>query len=414
MTDILFLSQYYPPEINALTVRASELVEVWAKEGCDVRVLTGFPNHPDGNIHPEYKDKIRQLVYHEDRESHRVIRTWLTALSNDRVGNRFLNYLSFMFSAVLTGLIIRKPEVLVASSPPLTAGLAGWAVSKFKGVPFVLEIRDLWPESIAGTGIMRKGSFFFRMLDKLAEFLYQQADHLVVLTPAFKKHILAKTVVESSKLSVIMNGFNQERFSNAANLPEEFADLFQDRFVVSYIGNFGWAQHLMTVIRAAEEIEGDLPDVVFLLIGDGAERRKLTRYIQDHQLDHVKVFPAQPEFMVPSLIRSSDISLVPLRDEPVFRTVIPSKMFEIMAAGTAMILSGGGQAEAFLEEADCGITVSPEEPEKLAEAVIYLYQHPAQRKAMGDNGKQYAYQNLSREKTGMEYLDTIREVIMRR
>lgn len=411
MKDILFISQYYPPEINALTVRVNELVKIWAEEGHQVTVLTGFPNHPSGIVHPDYRKKIYQIVYKESFENHSVIRAWLTTLSNEKALNRIFNYLSFMISSILSGSLLPKPEVIIASSPPLLVGVSGWVLSKIKKVPFILEIRDLWPESIVGTGVLGEGSILIRILGATARFLYNKSDHLIVLTPAFKKIIIGITDRKPEQISIIMNGFSNDRF-NFSEEDDILSDIeLPDGFIVSYIGNFGWSQGLETVIKAAEMISSDYPEITFLFVGDGAEKRKLVDLVKDLDVNNVKFLPVQPEEKVPYLIRYSDICLVPLRDKPVFETVIPSKMFEIMAGGCPMILGGQGEARKFMEKADCGVAVKPEDPGKLTEAIIELYRDPQRRSVLGSNGKEYAFKHLTREESSSRYLELIDNVI---
>src|ERR1700730_7765437 len=182
---ILYVSQYFPPEMGAPAARAAELSRHWARDGHEVTVLTGFPNHPTGKVPPEYRNKLRRLVMPESVEGANVVRTWLFPFPNRRAYERMLNYSSFCVSAASTGLFLSRPDVVIATSPQLLVALSGWWLACCKHVPFVFEVRDLWPESLAAVGIGKENSILHRSLSKIAGFLYRQCDRIVVVAPAF-------------------------------------------------------------------------------------------------------------------------------------------------------------------------------------------------------------------------------------
>ena len=186
---ILYISQYYPPEMGAPAARVSELARYWVRAGHKVTVLTGFPNHPDGVVRPEYRKDFRRLVCRERVDGVKVVRTWLLPFPNRKAYERMLNYSSFCLSAAITGSFLDRPDVVIATSPQLLVGLSGWWAAKMKRVPFVLEVRDLWPESLAAVGVGNANSFLHRALGKIAGFLYREAEHIVVVTPAFREHL---------------------------------------------------------------------------------------------------------------------------------------------------------------------------------------------------------------------------------
>ncbi len=201
---ILYVSQYFPPEMGAPAARAAELSRHWAAAGHEVTVLTGFPNHPTGVVPPEYRRKFRRLVAREQIDEVNVVRTWLLPFPNRKAHERMLNYSSFCASAASTGLFLTRPDLVIATSPQLLVGLAGWWLAHWKRVPFVFEVRDLWPESLAAVGMGESDSLLHRSLAKIAGFLYRHADHVVVVTPAFEDY-LVKHWREDLSLNSVLN-----------------------------------------------------------------------------------------------------------------------------------------------------------------------------------------------------------------
>ena len=176
--------------MGAPAARVSELSRHWVNAGHDVTVLTGFPNHPDGVLRPEYRKHFRRGVFREQIDGVKVVRSWLLPFPNRKPYERMLNYSSFCISAGVVGTFLDRPDVVIATSPQLLVGLSGWRVAKRKRVPFVLEVRDLWPESLAAVGVGKKNSFLHRALNNVAGFLYAKADHIVVVSPAFREHLV--------------------------------------------------------------------------------------------------------------------------------------------------------------------------------------------------------------------------------
>src|SRR5580658_4852561 len=210
---ILYVSQYFPPEMGAPAARAAELSRHWAAAGHEVTVLTGFPNHPTGVVPSEYRDKFRRLVVREKTDGVNVVRTWLLPFPNRKSHERMLNYSSFCASAATTGLFLSRPEVVIATSPQLLVALSGWWLARCKRVPFVFEVRDLWPESLAAVGMGDVNSLLHRSLAKIAGFLYRQSDRIVVVTPAFEDYLVEHWRVPREKISIIENGVETQLFA---------------------------------------------------------------------------------------------------------------------------------------------------------------------------------------------------------
>ncbi|PYV82288.1 MAG: glycosyltransferase WbuB [Acidobacteria bacterium] len=378
---ILYISQYFPPEMGAPSARVSELSRHWVQAGHKVTVLTGFPNHPDGVIRPDYRKQFRRGIWREEIDGINVVRTWLLPFPNRKPYERMLNYSSFCASASLTGSFLNSPDVVIATSPQLLVGLAGYWIAKLKRVPFVLEVRDLWPESLAAVGMGGADSKLHRAIDKM---------------------------------SVIQNGVETALFAQRRSGPEIRAALSAKRkFMVSFIGTIGLAHGLDTLILAAQRLQREAPDVLFLLLGEGADRERIQQQAQSKNLDNIRFIPQQPRERIPDYICASDACLVLLRKSEVFETVIPTKMLEFMSCARPVILGVEGQARDILEKAQAGVCCEPGNHDALCRAILLLKQNREMGEALGRNGRKYILQNLSRQKTAAAYLLVLSNLLKR-
>jgi glycosyltransferase involved in cell wall biosynthesis len=408
---ILYVSQYFPPEMGAPAARVDELSRYWARDGHEVTVLTGFPNHPTGVVPPEYRKKFRRLVAREKTGGVKVIRTWLLPFPNRKTYERILNYSSFCFSAACTGIFTERPDVVIASSPQLLVGLSGWCVARRKGSRFVLEVRDLWPESLKAVGVGSEASLVYRALARIAGFLYRKADQIVVVTSAFKDHLVQHWRVAPEKISVVENGVEAELFSprTESNLRMELCA--EGKFVVSYVGTMGNAHGLQTVIEAAERLQSVAPQVLFLLVGEGAEKQQLVSMARSRGLTNLRFVDQQPREKIPAYICASDACLVLLKKSEIFKTVIPSKMLEFMACARPVILGVQGQAQQILENAQAGICIEPENSSALAQAVLRLADNEQLRETLGRNGRRHVLQNFSRRQSATAYIEVLSSLL---
>ncbi len=405
---ILYISQYFPPEIAAPAARVSELSRNWAASGHQVTVLTGFPNHPTGLVHPEYRKRLRRLIFREQAEGVRIIRSWLWPRPNRKAFGRMLSFVSFSVSAAIAGLFLSRPDVVIATSPQLLVGLSGWWLARAKRVPFVFEVRDLWPESLSAVGMGDDHSILHRGLARIAGFLYRQSDRIVVVTPAFKAHLIEKWHTPAEKISVVQNGVETELFTpNCVDdqLKRELAA--EGKLVACYIGTMGMAHGLDTLLQAAADLQRSCPQVRFVLVGDGAERENIAAQSRALGLSNLRIVDAQPREKIPSYICAADVCLVLLKRTPVFETVIPTKMLEFMACARPVILGVEGQAKKIMQEAQAGICIQPENAEELAQAVRRLAADGDLRKTLGGNGRKYVLKGLSRRQTAAAYLDVL-------
>ena len=407
---ILYVSQYFPPEIGAPSARVSELARYWVRSGHDVQVLTGFPNHPTGVVPEEYRGKLKRLIMREDFEGANVLRTWLWPLPNRKPWERMANYASFAKSASITGTLLSRPDIVIGTSPQLLVGLAAWWISRVKRAPFVFEVRDLWPESLDAVGVGGEQTKLYRILKRVSSFLYKHSDHIVVVTPAFKEEIVRNYGIPEAKISIVNNGVETELFSpNGDNVRNQLR--LDDGFVVGYIGTMGFAHGLNTVLDAAEILLRSAPDVRFLLVGEGADKSRLKALIAERGLHNLLLLDGQPREKIAAMIRSVNVCLVPLRKSDVFKTVIPTKMLEFMSCGRPVILGVEGQAQEIVEAARAGICIEPENPQHLAAAILQLKSDPQLSRTLGINGREFIVRNMSREQTAHDYERVLANVL---
>ncbi|MGO9312928.1 MAG: glycosyltransferase family 4 protein [Syntrophobacteraceae bacterium] len=405
---ILFLTHYFPPEVNAPASRTFENAKRWVGAGHKVTVLTCAPNHPRGILYPGYKNRLFQW---DTLEGIQILRVFTFLSPNAGFLKRIFNYFSYMLSATLLCPLVSEIDVVVSTSPQFFCGMAGLWVSLLKRKPWVLEIRDLWPESITAVGQVIN-PILLRFLERLETFLYKSADHIISVTHSFKQHI-GKRGIPGERISVLTNGVDLEHFQ-----PVSKKDLIRSgnghtelagKFVVSYIGTHGMAHGLETVLLTAEILR-PYANILFLLIGDGAERETLLRKRNEAGLENVLMLPQQPKEKMPEFLALSDACMVLLKKRDIFKTVIPSKIFESMGMERPVILGVAGESKGIIEEADCGICIEPENHQQLADAVLKLFNDPELAAGMGRNGRRCVTAAYNRETLAGSYLGILDEV----
>lgn len=389
---ILFLSENFYPESNAAANRVYERACHWVNWGHDVTVVTSAPNFPQGKLYAGYKNRWYQT---ERVHGVKVVRVKSFIAPNRGTFARMFDFLSFLCTGVIGALVQPRPDVVVATSPQFFCAIAGYTVGLLRRVPFVFELGDIWPASIVAVGAMRE-SLVLRLFEKVELFLYRHSAAVVALTPAFKRNLIDRGI-DGDKISVVMNGVDLSRYSPQPPDPvlaEEWAT--KGSFVVSYVGTLGMAHGLQNVLDAAEILRSE-PNVIFMLIGDGAERAELAASTKERGLDNVRVVPPQPKNAMLAVWSVCDVGLVHLKNRAVFSEVIPSKMFEAMAMGVPVLLAApDGEASRIIEESDTGLHVPAEDPQALAEAVLRLKNDAALRDKLARNGLVTAGKNTRR------------------
>jgi colanic acid biosynthesis glycosyl transferase WcaI len=366
--NILFLADNFPPERNAQASRVFERACYWVRWGHKVTVITCCPNFPEGKVYAGYENRWRQVGELNDI---RIVRVKTFVAPNAGGVLRILDFLSYMVTAFFAGLLEPRPDVVVATSPQFFAAVGACALSMLRRLPFVLEISDLWPDSIVAVGAMRRGTVV-HCLEKVEMFLYRRATRVVTLTSAFKDDLMSRGI-SSDKVDTIINGVDLQRYSPR---PRDHAlacqwGIGEDDLVVGYIGTLGMAHALQNVLRAAALVSDT--QVRFMFVGSGAERTRLTAESERMNLKNVTFIPAQPKELMPNAWSLCDVALVHLKNAPLFRKVIPSKIFEAMGMGLPILLvAPEGEASHIIRREGVGLCVPAEDPKELASAVLFL------------------------------------------
>ena len=374
--NILFLTENFPPETNAAATRVFERARYWVAWGHRVTVITCAPNFPRGKLFPGYRNRWRQS---EDVEGIRVVRVKTFITKNEGVVLRTLDFLSFMFTGLAAGLREGRPDVVAATSPQFFAAVAGWAVGELRRIPFVFELGDLWPASIVAVGAMHQ-SVPLKWLERLELFLYRRSASVVALTAAFKENLTARGT-PAGKIAVVINGVDLSRYAPRSR-DKELADTWDldGCFVVGYVGTHGMAHGLRNVLDTADRLRRET-GLRFILAGSGAERSQLMAEARRRRLENVIFVPPQPKERMPAVWSLCDVALVHLRNSPVFREVIPSKMFEAMGMGLPILVAAPeGEASRIVADDGAGLWVPAEDPVALAEAVLKLRKSDATRR----------------------------------
>jgi glycosyltransferase involved in cell wall biosynthesis len=337
-----------------------------------------------------------------------VHRVWTYLAANKGFGRRVMNFLSFIPTAVWRSMRLGRFDVVVATSPQFFCAWAGCLSGFLKRTPWVMEVRDLWPESIPVVGAMKE-SPVIRILRLAARGLYLHASGIVCLTRSFIEEI-SLSGIPVSRMAYVPNGIDSELWRSERGADERRAIGFRpDEIVVSYVGTLGMAHGLGTVLDAAAKLKEAVPQIRFLLVGDGSDRDVLERRIAEDNLSNVTLLGLVPRDRVPGLLAASDILLVSLKPSPMFEKVLPSKLFEAMAAGKPIVLSVGGEAKAVLDRARAGIAVEPGNAEAIAEAVTTLAADSERRQACGKAGQEFVAAEFSRDRWAAVMLSALQK-----
>jgi glycosyltransferase involved in cell wall biosynthesis len=367
---ILFISDNFPPEVNAPASRTFEHCREWVKAGHEVTVLTGAPNFPAGEVYEGYSNHFYQT---EMMEGIRVVRVWTYISANAGVVRRILDYVSFMFSAIVAAPFISKVDLIVATSPQFFSPCAAHVISLYKRVPFIFELRDFWPESIEAVGAMRE-SPALRLLERLELFLYRKAARIVVVSPAFKTRLVERGI-DDQKIDVVTNGVDLTNFTPRKRDESLAASLnLSGCFVAGYIGTHGLAHGLDTLLDAAELLQTmpEANDVRILFLGDGARKAELVSSASNRGLRNVVFQDSVPKAEVPHYWSLLDVSIIHLRKTELFGLVIPSKLFECMGMGIPVLHGVAGESAGIVETERVGLVFEPENAQQLVEGLLRL------------------------------------------
>jgi glycosyltransferase involved in cell wall biosynthesis len=394
---ILFLTDNFPPEVNAPASRTFEHCREWVNNGAQVTVITCAPNFPKGAVFPGYKNRLWQQ---EMVNGIRVIRVWSYIAANEGTLKRILDYVSFMVTSSLAALFVRKVDVVVGTSPQFFTACAAWMVGTLRRLPWVFELRDIWPESIKAVGAL-KDSFAIRILERLEMFLYRKATRIVGVTHAFKD-VLAKRGIDPAKIDVVTNGVDLANFAPQQKNGELARKLgLENCFVAGYIGTHGMAHGLETLLDAARMLQeaGDAEDVRILFLGDGARKAHLMEQAKDMGLRNVVFVDSVPKAEVPQYWSLLDVSIIHLRTSELFGSVIPSKLFECMGMGIPVLHGVPGESAQIVRDEGVGEVFESDNANELVDALRRLRADPERFGTYQRNGlqaaKRYDRKNLA-------------------
>lgn len=409
---ILLIHQYFLEKGEGGGSRFNEMTQVWSKLGHSITVLAGMVNYTSGKKPERYKGKH----YYKDNNFYPnvdVLRCHVSESYNVNFLGRLWGYFSFMFSAIWGGL--RKTEgkfdIILVTSPPLFVGMTAYVLSKLKRVPFVFEVRDLWPESAIDTGVL-KNKTIIKLAYWFEKFLYKRAKFINVLTPAFRDKLIEKGIPAEKirfipnaadfTLSEKLNDFDAKSFKKELGL--------EDKFVVTYVGAHGVANHLIQLIDAAELLRDT--NIVFQLIGSGMQKSMLEEEVVKRKLeDHVIFRDPVAKEEVFKYILASNMGASVLKKVDTFKTIYSNKTFDYMSCRTPILLAIDGVSRDLVEKANCGVYVEPENAEDIAAKLKLIYTNETLLQEMGVSGYNYAKTHFDRLKLAKEYAGYLKEVI---
>jgi glycosyltransferase involved in cell wall biosynthesis len=394
--------------MGAPSARTFEHARHWASVGHDVTVVTGFPNHPTGVIHPEYRG---YFVKRERVEGIDLLRAWVYVAPNKGFTKRILNFLSFFFSSMALGAALTsRPDVIVGTSPQFFCAVAAYCLSVIKRAPFVFEVRDIWPQSAVELGAL-KNRFLIRLLEAIENHLYRRAALIVPVADSTLRYLIGKGV-PVEKISVIPNGVDAKYLSLAQATSDPLREKLglEGKFIVSYIGTHGMSHALEVLLQAAKKLETD-PAIHFLFVGEGAEKESLKRLASESRLTNVTFIDQQPREALLSYYHVSEVSVVPLKRLPIFKKVLPSKLFELMGVGCPIICGVEGEAARLVASAGSGLCIEPENVDALVEAICRLRDDRELREGMREKGPVFVRTHYLRSVLAERYLRALEKVI---
>ncbi len=388
---ILFLSHYFPPEVNAPANRTFEHARIWVENGAEVTVMTNVPNHPHGTIFGGYENHYQ----HEKMSGINVFRLKTYLTPNAGFFKRIMNYIVYMVRAIWFGRKMKDVDVIIATSPQFFCGIAGAILSKILNKPFILEIRDIWPESIISVGML-KNSTVIRILESIESWMVLSSKKAVAVTKGIEQHL---QILGHQDVIFIPNGVLVSRFGTDKAGPDE------KTLTIAYFGTIGLAHNVEIILKAAERL-GYNKKIKFIIAGDGSERKRIEELSQN--LDNMTLYPLLTREELISLFRQIDVGIVPLKDNKLFQGALPSKMFEYFAMTKAVILSvPEGEATQLVRENNCGLITFPENDEDLAHAIEKYANNPDLCRLHGVNGRELVNNEFDREQLAQDLLQII-------
>lgn len=394
---ILFLTDNFPPEVNAPATRTFEHCREWVKAGHDVTVITCFPNYPQGKVYPGYTNSLCKT---ECMDGIKVVRVWSYMTANKGFIKRIIDFISFSVTSFFAGLF-RECDIIVATSPQFFTALSGRTLGFFKRKPWIMEVRDLWPDSIKAVGAMKE-SVVLKYFSKEEKWCYSSAKKIVVVTNSFKREIAKKGIPED-KIFVIKNGANTELFKPREKSQELLRKLgLEGKRVLGYVGTLGMAHKIDFLIDCVKGLD----DYALMILGNGAEKENIQQKIESEGIKNVVFLDSVSKNEVAEYIALQDAALVNLRKSSLFTTVIPSKIFETASMRIPIMLGVDGEAREMVEEFGAGLFYEPENREDFLEKLNTLFSSPEVYKNCCDGGEKLAAA-YDRKRLAAEMLEII-------
>lgn len=384
---ILLLTQWFDPEP---TFKGLLFAQALRDEGHEVEVLTGFPNYPGGKVYDGYKISVYQKDIVDGITIHRAP---LYPSHDGSAIKRVFNYLSFAISTFFIGLIkTRKIDVIYSYHPPLTTSLSAFLLGLCKRVPFVIDVQDLWPDTLFATGMLKNKKALF-VVGQVCDFIYKRAAKIVVLSPGFKSRIESRGVPQD-KIEIIYNWCNEPALNDFEESSVKLPD--NGNLNLVFAGNLGFAQGLPTIVSAAEILQKNDIKVNIILLGDGIAKSKAIEDSETKLLKNIYYLPRVPMKQVGGILAKADMLLVHLTNNELFEITIPSRTQACLAMAKPIIMGVSGDAADLINQSNSGVTCKPDDPISLSDAITKLsILSDSQRSKMGINGRNFYYKELS-------------------
>lgn len=402
---ILVLHQYFLGKDDPGGSRFNQFVKYWEGAGHEITVVAGTVHYATGRKAKQYKGKW--IVKENYSPKTQVLRTYVSEAYNKSFLGRLWGYFSFTFSSLLAILFkVKKHDVIIVTSPPLFVGITGIIAKIIKKIPMVFEVRDLWPESAIDTGVL-KNKYIIKLAYFVEKLTYRFANKINVLTPAFKQALIDRKKIPQEKIIFIPNGADLDIFHPGPKenwVREKYG--LQNKFVVTYMGAHGVANHLHSLIDVAKECR-DVKEIIFMLIGDGMQKKELMDRVKQEGLENVLFIDSQPKHSIPDFCNASDVCTAVLKKVDTFKTVYPNKVFDYMSCGKPILLGIDGIARELIEESKSGYYVDPENPVEFKKKIMLLYNNAQLREELGENGFKFVNNTFNRKDLAQKYIEEI-------
>lgn len=396
---VLFISHYYPPEIGAASNRIGYFARYLAKNDHEVSVLTNSPSYPENKIYEGYENRFTIKI----ENGVTIYRTKIFLSAKKSFTSRLAHYLSFVISSFVARRKIPRPDIIFASSPPLFTGIIGVIFKKLWKIKLIIDIRDIWPESVESVGAVRNKSLL-KQGERLAKWIYKNADHITATSPGIEKKILQALQAKEPHITVLPNGAELDIFRpdiKGGHIRKIWN--LGDKFVALYTGNLGLAQAPEVILKAAEILKND-QNILFLIVGSGVFLKKLQEESQKKNLTNIIFTGPRPRVEMPQFVAASDVCIIPYKASDTFRNTFPSKMFDYMAGGKPIIINLKGEASNLIEKAECGACIAEESALALAGKIAEFQKNPKESSDLGQNGRKFVENAYTREKISEELL----------